>query len=214
MNRTMTDGQRVQKHHLRQRFRAVNGRSRTDANSASAAVCRSLLSLPALSEAQALCGYVATFAYEPDIGAILEHFQQTNRPVFIPRFDGKSGEYRMAEHRREDRLDCGRYGIGEPRADSPLADEQLVAAASTVWCIPGMAFDRLGNRLGRGGGFYDRLLQNRRGTRIGVTFSSRLVDTMPVEEHDIIMDAVVTEQQTWLFGGWRAHWHRNIIPPA
>lgn len=57
--------------------------------------------------------------------------------------------------------------------------------------IPGMAFDALGNRLGRGKAFYDRLLRNTRALKIGVCFEEQLVDFVPCDENDIAMDHVV-----------------------
>jgi 5-formyltetrahydrofolate cyclo-ligase len=61
--------------------------------------------------------------------------------------------------------------------------------------VPGIAFTRSGRRLGRGGGHYDRLLASLAPTtpRLGVCFSTQIVDDLPVEEHDMAVDAVITE---------------------
>ena len=58
--------------------------------------------------------------------------------------------------------------------------------------IPGIAFDRKNNRLGRGKGYYDRLLPQLKSYNIGVCFNFQLFDAIPAEEHDIPMDAVIT----------------------
>jgi 5-formyltetrahydrofolate cyclo-ligase len=68
---------------------------------------------------------------------------------------------------------------------SPLSIELAI--------VPGIAFDRRGHRMGRGGGFYDRLLPNLRAFNIGVCFSFQMFDTIPSAAHDIAMDRVVTE---------------------
>jgi 5-formyltetrahydrofolate cyclo-ligase len=61
--------------------------------------------------------------------------------------------------------------------------------------VPGLAFDEAGNRLGRGGGFYDAYLRNFHGPKIGICKQLQLVDELPVEDHDVRVDFVVTDQQ-------------------
>ena len=61
--------------------------------------------------------------------------------------------------------------------------------------IPGLAFDRFGNRIGSGKGYYDRALSEFRGLRVGVGYSVQISDgTFPAEQHDIQMDCLLTEQ--------------------
>lgn len=61
--------------------------------------------------------------------------------------------------------------------------------------VPGVAFTRGGHRLGRGGGFYDRLLAGRaKGAyKLGICFASQLLDYIPTEEHDAVLDAVISD---------------------
>lgn len=61
--------------------------------------------------------------------------------------------------------------------------------------VPGLAFSRAGHRLGRGGGFYDRLLAGRAkgASKLGICFGLQLLDSIPVEEHDAVLDAVITD---------------------
>lgn len=61
--------------------------------------------------------------------------------------------------------------------------------------VPGLAFSRHGHRLGRGGGFYDRLLAGRArdAAKMGVAFALQLRDDIPHAEHDVILDAVITD---------------------
>ena len=62
--------------------------------------------------------------------------------------------------------------------------------------VPGLAFDRAGNRLGRGGGFYDAYLRNFHGPKVGICKELQLVDELPIEEHDIKVNFVITENLT------------------
>ena len=61
--------------------------------------------------------------------------------------------------------------------------------------VPGLAFSRAGHRLGRGGGFYDRFLTGRarNAHKLGICFASQLVDCIPTEEHDVVLDAVISD---------------------
>lgn len=65
----------------------------------------------------------------------------------------------------------------------------------TLVLVPGLAFTREGARLGRGGGFYDRLLNGQAATamKFGICFEFQVVDFVPAETHDVILDAVVTD---------------------
>jgi len=64
--------------------------------------------------------------------------------------------------------------------------------------VPGLAFSRDRHRLGRGGGFFDKLLGGRaaQAFKLGICFSFQVVDAMPTESHDVVMNAIVTESET------------------
>jgi 5,10-methenyltetrahydrofolate synthetase len=84
----------------------------------------------------------------------------------------------------------GSYGIQEP---DPKTWKEAALEEVDVGLIPGLAFDHTGGRLGRGGGFYDRLLGDSRwrGIKTGVAWPWQLVLNVPKEPHDISMDYVV-----------------------
>jgi 5-formyltetrahydrofolate cyclo-ligase len=85
----------------------------------------------------------------------------------------------------------GYLGIEEP---SPLLMIDLNAIDLMI--LPGVAFDRFGGRLGRGGGYYDRMLEAYTGRTVAAAFDFQLVEQVPVEPHDRPVDAVVTETNT------------------
>ena len=77
-------------------------------------------------------------------------------------------------------------------AHEPVEGE--LAPSAELILVPGLAFDRRGGRLGRGGGFYDRLLARRESAFVlGVCFACQIVEEVPGEEHDVKVDAVLTE---------------------
>jgi 5-formyltetrahydrofolate cyclo-ligase len=82
----------------------------------------------------------------------------------------------------------GQFGIREPAptcVEIPLADLDLVL-------VPGVAFDASGHRLGRGKGYYDRLLEHFAGKKIGIAFDEQMVGAVPTEKNDGRMDVIVT----------------------
>lgn len=87
-------------------------------------------------------------------------------------------------------LVAGAFGIREPRPDLTAVAVETIDA----FLCPGLAFDKRGGRLGRGKGFYDRLLANARtdALKVGVCFPWQIVDDTFAEPHDIAMDAVVS----------------------
>ncbi len=115
-------------------------------------------------------------------------FQTPNKLFYIPAFDEVSGGYRMARLTAE--LKKGRFGIPEPAVPVFAAEDEL-----DLIIVPGVAFDRAGYRVGRGGGFYDRLLPQYRAVRVGICFGFQCLETVPAQEHDIRMDWVATEVQ-------------------
>ena len=83
------------------------------------------------------------------------------------------------------------FGIGEPDASLPVYTD-LDSVEMII--VPGVAFDRAGNRMGRGRGFYDRLLKSTpTAVKLGVAYDFQLIDSVPVEPHDVRMNRVITE---------------------
>ena len=72
-------------------------------------------------------------------------------------------------------------------------------AHEIAWVIPGVGFDASGVRLGRGKGFYDRLLKGVNGRILGVVYQLQLKESIPAEEHDRKMDCAVTEENLYIF---------------
>jgi 5-formyltetrahydrofolate cyclo-ligase len=131
---------------------------------------------------------------------ILRAARGAGKPVAVPLIDG--GDIRFlvmppgAPPSPRDR-----WGIPVPDRSWPLLD--LARAGRILVAAPGLAFDRSGNRLGRGKGYYDRFLLRARaaGARlvvIGICFSDQLVDEVPHSDADQAVDGVVTEAETLL----------------
>jgi 5-formyltetrahydrofolate cyclo-ligase len=119
-------------------------------------------------------------------------FQTLEKTFYIPAFDEASGSYRMARLTAE--LKKGRFGISEPVVPLFAAEDAL-----DLILVPGVAFDRAGRRIGRGKGFYDRLLPQYRARRAGIGFDFQCLESLPAEAHDVRMDWLVTETEILKF---------------
>ena len=105
---------------------------------------------------------------------------------FLPRVNGVNLDILPYE---ETRLELGSFHIEEPTGDDVVDVDDI-----ELMVIPAVAFDRKGNRLGRGKGFYDRLLSTSKATKIGVGYEFQLFDDLPSEPHDVAMDMVITQK--------------------
>jgi 5-formyltetrahydrofolate cyclo-ligase len=114
----------------------------------------------------------------------------------FPRIPSQ-GMLEFAEVARFEDLRSGRYGVAEPPADSVVVD----LARIDVVVVPGLAYDRSGRRLGRGGGHYDRAISRARRDAggepffIGLSAADELEDEVPTGELDQLVDAVATESE-------------------
>lgn len=179
----------VTKQQLRARFRA-EGVLSGDAG-ASARISEALLDLPEVARAGGVLGYLA-IAGEPNIDAMLEGLRERGARVSVPMVDWESGSMEAGVFGGCDGLVCRRHGVREPTAGTRIVPiEEL-----RVVLVPGVAFDLRGGRLGRGGGFYDRLLARLgpQTIRVGVGFERRVLERLPVEPWDQLVDVLVTEQ--------------------
>ena len=111
------------------------------------------------------------------------------RLVALPRFCQATGKYEAARIEVEGRdLETGRFGIREPRPTcAPVALNQL-----DLVLVPGVAFAPDGRRLGRGRGYYDRLLSTVRGVRCGVAAEWQVIPALPALPHDEWVDCILT----------------------
>ena len=107
---------------------------------------------------------------------------------YLPRVNGVNLEILPYD---ESRLELGSFHIEEPTGNDTVDPQEIELVV-----VPAVAYDRKGNRLGRGKGFYDRLLRNTKATKIGVGYEFQLVDEVPSEPHDVAVDIIITQNST------------------
>jgi 5-formyltetrahydrofolate cyclo-ligase len=151
--------------------------------------------LPGLNEAGSVLLFVAALPEEVRTLELFSLAYEMKKTVLCPRVDRRGR--RLTIHRISDpasELIPGVLGIPEPRPDLPE-----VAPATIDWAlVPGLAFDERGFRLGRGAGYYDRLLPLVRLDAIcwALCLSCQVVCDLPVEAHDAPLDGVSSPERT------------------
>ncbi len=116
------------------------------------------------------------------------------KKVIVPKTDIEKRTLVLSKLESWDDLCPGSYSILEPM-DHCLRHTAL--SSIDLCIIPGVVFDCEGNRIGHGGGYYDRLLQNKcHAHRIGLAYEFQIVKTIPSEPHDIKVEKIITEERT------------------
>ena len=145
---------------------------------------------------ESLCvAFYAADNSEADLWELFEHFSGEKK-FFLPRYKAEEKIYEMVQiHNRSNDLVTGKYGLAEPRAELPPASQNEYECM--LYLVPGVAFDSQCRRLGRGKGFYDRLLADAKFS-MGIFYEcQRFEGDIPAEPHDINLDIIVTEKQLY-----------------
>lgn len=163
--------------------------SQTEKQKASQTISKTLLARPECKKTTAICVYVS-LPDEVDTTTLLRAFIHQKKTVVVPRVAGK--ELKLHRIRTLRDLRKGSFGIAEAKRSCPEVETSYV----DLFIVPGVAFDRKGYRLGRGRGYYDRLLSHVQVPKIGLAYSFQIVPRLPHKEYDIPMDIVITEHET------------------
>jgi 5-formyltetrahydrofolate cyclo-ligase len=171
-----------------------------EALSAGRRICRGLTSWPGFARASQVVAF-STLPGEIDTRPLWEAVRAAGKVALLPRI--VEGDLEFVPHESEEEWVRGRFGVLEPGPRSEAAS----LAQDAIVLVPGLAFDRLGGRLGRGAGYYDRALTKVRRTRtrvtlIGVAFSLQIIDRVPMTRDDVGLDGLLTEEGlTWVSVG-------------
>ena len=150
-------------------------------------ICAAIRELPEYKAAECAAFFIPWGA-EPDLRELF-----FEKRTFLPRFSAELEGYEMVEITSlEKDLLPGKYGIPEPAPELPAADSEF-ARKEILFFVPAVACSPAGVRLGRGGGFYDRLLEGVWKKPVAVIYSCQLAPALPCACHDLPMGIIVTE---------------------
>lgn len=180
---------RDDKKQLRRMLREEAARHSADERkAASLEICRQLKSHSPWKTAQTILFYMP-IGWEPDIWSLAHEALAQGKTIALPRYAGGEDPYhvRRVEHLTQD-LEPGQFGILEPSPQCVVLDVNLL----DLLLVPGIGFAPAGQRLGRGKGYYDRLLAKAHGVKCGVAFDWQVTASIPTEPHDVLVNCIVT----------------------
>ena len=169
---------------IRERERALDPAYKAES---SAAICRALTELSAFAAAETVLAFCGT-AREVDTRAFLRDTLARGKTLLLPRCEPER-QLALCVVRDLDELEAGVFGILEPERSCPTVAPEDVGFA----VIPCVSFDRVGHRLGQGGGYYDRLLPRLRCETVCICRERLLSDAVPAEAHDARCTRYLTE---------------------
>ncbi|MHB9002861.1 MAG: 5-formyltetrahydrofolate cyclo-ligase [Coriobacteriia bacterium] len=166
-----------------------------DRRASATAAAQRALELPQVRDARYVLGF-APASEEFDVAPLLDALAKCGATIALPRIVGPDElTLHLADGSGE--LESGPFGIRQPAADAPQAD----AGRIDLVIVPGIAFDPQGSRIGFGAGYYDRLLpQLASAYRLALAYDFQVVESLPVEPHDIGVQAIVTPEHTLVVG--------------
>jgi 5-formyltetrahydrofolate cyclo-ligase len=158
--------------------------------------CRNLLSISQFQSASTVMMYLS-LPHEADTSEAILHAWQLGKLVAVPKISFQQRRMMPVQiHSLETGFATSSWGLRNPIAGVPMPFEDIDLVVT-----PALGFDRKGNRLGRGGSYYDRFFANAeiRASRCGFGFAEQLVEAIPVTEHDEPMDFLVTDEEIIYF---------------
>lgn len=126
--------------------------------------------------------------------ALLEDAWRLGKAVYVPRVEKRQMEFYQIYSLSD--LADGRWGIKEPRKGCAPLEVLRGRKPRILAVVPGVAFDRRGNRIGYGGGYYDRYFAKYPDIfRIALSYSMQIVPEIEAEKTDVTMDLIITEKE-------------------
>lgn len=158
----------------------------------SALVMARLRELPAWQQARSVLVYISHDSEVITHDLIRAELIRGEKQLLVPQI-GANRDMAAVVLTAWETLRPASFGILAPPPGATVVGPEAI----DLVIVPGVAFDRTGCRLGRGGGYYDRYLARcPRAFRIGLTFAATLVDKLPCEATDITVPVIISEQET------------------
>jgi 5-formyltetrahydrofolate cyclo-ligase len=187
-----TFGKRDEKNLIRKQMKQLRAdMTRTERFEKSMQIFEKLITVPEFKRADRIYTYVS-MDNEIDTIMLIDYSLSIEKRVFVPRVSGKDMEFYEISDISE--LSPGYMGIYEPDINGKEPDYSRTG----FMCMPGLAFDRSYNRIGYGGGFYDRYLSvENKLYKAALAYEAQLLESIPAQDVDVRPDMIVTEESIY-----------------
>lgn len=174
---------------IKQRLAELSRKDRVDM---SKQICRHLLATDVFQKASVVMSFLS-LPHEVDTTPIILHAWQQGKTVAVPKVSWEQRHMIPVEIQSlETEMETGNHGLRNPSTGVPVPFEEI-----DLVLTPGLGFDRQGNRLGRGGAYYDRFFKTPglHAERWALSFSVQILEQIPADEKDVPVNAIVTENE-------------------
>jgi 5-formyltetrahydrofolate cyclo-ligase len=187
-----TFGKRDEKNLIRKQMKQLRAdMTRTERFEKSMQIFEQLITVPEFKRADRIYTYVS-MDNEIDTIMLIDYSLSLEKRVFVPRVSGKDMEFYEISDISE--LNPDYMGIYEPDINGKEPDYSRTG----FMCMPGLAFDRSYNRIGYGGGFYDRYLSvDNKLYKAALAYEAQLLESIPAQDGDVRPDMIVTEESIY-----------------
>jgi len=158
--------------------------------------CQNLISTPQFQSASSIMMYLS-LPHEVDTSEAILHAWQLGKAVAVPKISWQQRRMMAVEiNSLETGFSTSAAGLRNPVMGVPVPFEEI-----NLVVTPALGFDRKGNRLGRGGSYYDRFFADEkfRASKCGFAFTEQVVDSIPVTSRDVPIDFLVTDEEIMYF---------------
>jgi 5-formyltetrahydrofolate cyclo-ligase len=158
--------------------------------------CNNLVSTAHFQEASTIMMFVS-LPHEVDTSEVILHAWQLGKIVAAPKI---SWQQRHMIAVQINSLETG-FSTADSGLRNPISGVPVPFAEIDLVVTPGLGFDRKGHRLGRGGAFYDKFFANKdlKAVRCGFGFEEQILDSVPITDHDVPVNMLVTDEQIIYF---------------
>lgn len=187
-----TFGKNDEKNLIRKQMKQLRAdMTRTERFEKSMQIFEQLITVPEFKRADRIYTYVS-MDNEIDTIMFIDYSLSLEKRVFVPRVSGKDMEFYEISDISE--LNPGYMGIYEPDINGKEPDYSRTG----FMCMPGLAFDKGYNRIGYGGGFYDRYLSvENKLYKAALAYEAQLLESIPAQDGDVRPDMIVTEESIY-----------------
>ncbi len=187
-----TFGKNDEKNVIRKRMKQLRAdMTRTERFEKSMRIFEQLITVPEFKRADRIYTYVS-MDNEIDTIMLIDYSLSLEKRVFVPRVSGRDMEFYEISDISE--LSPGYMGIYEPDINGKEPDYSRTG----FMCMPGLAFDKSYNRIGYGGGFYDRYLSvENKLYKAALAYEAQLLESIPAQDGDVRPDMIVTEENIY-----------------
>ena len=159
-------------------------------------IYQNLINTPQFHDAQVIMVYLS-LSHEVDTAAVILHAWQQNKIVAVPKVSWQQRHMIPVQiHSLETGLSTEPSGLRNPISGLPVPIEDI-----DLIVTPALAFDRKGNRLGRGSSYYDKFFEHKtlKAVKCGFAFDKQVVESIPTSEHDQPVDMLITDKEVIYF---------------